>query len=108
MFAVLQTGGKQYRVCEGDFIKVERLALDKGSQVTLYQILMLGDKDKVVVGKPVIQGASVSATILDQDKTRTILVFKKRRRKHFRRKKGHRQNFTVLRIDQIEKSSLRS
>ncbi|MDR1475547.1 MAG: 50S ribosomal protein L21 [Holosporales bacterium] len=103
MFAVLKIGGKQYRVSEGDSIRVEKLPFDKGDKVALEQVLMLGDESGVSIGAPVVSNASVDATVTDQSKTRTLLVFKKRRRKHFRRKNGHRQHFMVLHIDRIKK-----
>ncbi|MCJ9427870.1 50S ribosomal protein L21 [Kordiimonas marina] len=101
MFAVVKTGGKQYRVAEGDVIKVEKLAGDAGATVTLDEVLMVGDEKGVKVGEPLIDGASVTATVLEQKKDKKIIIFKKKRRQNYRRKKGHRQEITVLRVTGI-------
>ena len=100
MFAVVRTGAKQYRVAEGDVIKVERLSGEAGDTVTLGEVLMLGG-DAPEIGAPTVAGASVAAEILEQGRDDKIIVFKKRRRQNYRRKKGHRQHLTVLRIDEI-------
>jgi large subunit ribosomal protein L21 len=97
MFAVIKTGGKQYRVASGDVIKVEKLEAEAGSTVTLDQVLMAGDK----VGTPLVAGATVSAEVIAQDRGPKIIVFKKKRRQNYRRKNGHRQDLTVLRITDI-------
>src|ERR1700744_5492016 len=97
MFAVIKTGGKQYRVVPGDVIKVERLEAEAGATVSLEEVLMLGDKN----GTPLISGASVSAEVVAQDRGPKIIVFKKKRRQNYRRKNGHRQDITVLRIKDI-------
>jgi large subunit ribosomal protein L21 len=97
MFAVIKTGGKQYRVASGDVIKVEKLEAEAGSTVTLDQVLMAGDK----VGTPLVAGATVSAEVVAQDRGPKIIVFKKKRRQNYRRKNGHRQDLTVLRITDI-------
>ena len=101
MYAVLKTGGKQYRVAKGDVIKVEKLDGEAGGKITLDQILMVGEGDKTTVGSPLVKGAKVTAEILGQDRGPKIIVFKKKRRQNYRRKKGHRQDITVLRITDI-------
>ena len=102
MFAVLATGGKQYKVAKGDTIQVEKLAGEVGDQVELANVLMVvDDDDNVNVGKPVLEGASVKAEIVDQGRHRKIIVFKMKRRKNYRRKAGHRQPFTALKIVDI-------
>ena len=97
MYAVIKTGGKQYRVAEGDTIRVEKLPGDVGSTIELDEVLMVGG-DTVRVGTPTVSGAKVTAQIVDQDRAKKIIVFKKMRRKNYRRKNGHRQPFTALRI----------
>lgn len=101
MFAVIKTGGKQYKVAKDDVIHVERLSDDAGSSVKLDQVLMVVDGDKVSVGTPILSGATVTAEIVDHDRGPKIIVFKKKRRQNYRRKKGHRQNLTVLKITGI-------
>ena len=97
MFAVVRTGGKQYRVVQGDVIKVEKLAGEAGSTITLGDVLMADGK----MGAPLVAGASVAAEIIAQDRGPKIIVFKKKRRQNYRRKAGHRQDLTVLRITGI-------
>jgi large subunit ribosomal protein L21 len=97
MFAVVRTGGKQYRVAEGDLIRVERLAGEKGGTITLGEVLMAGSK----IGAPLVSGASVAAEIVAQARGPKIIVFKKKRRQNYRRKNGHRQDLTILRITGI-------
>lgn len=101
MYAVIQTGGKQYRISEGDTLRVEKLAGDVGAEVQFGEVLMLGG-DKVAVGKPFVSGAKVTAKITAQDRAKKIIVFKKRRRQNYRRKRGHRQPFTELKITGIQ------
>jgi large subunit ribosomal protein L21 len=102
MYAVVKTGGKQYRVVPGDVIRVEKLAVEAGSLIELDQVLMLGGSGSVTrIGTPRIEGAAVSAAVLEQMRDDTVLVFKKKRRHNYRRKKGHRQHLTVLRIAEI-------
>ncbi len=101
MFAVVKTGGKQYRVAEGDVIKVEKLDGETGKNVTLDEVLMIGDDKGVKVGEPLLKGANVTAEVLEQKKDKKITVFKKKRRHNYRRKKGHRQEITVLRVKKI-------
>ncbi len=94
MYAVIKTGGKQYRVASGDVIKVEKLVGEEGSEIVFNEVLALGDK----VGKPFVEGASVKATVLKQAKADKVIVFKKKRRQNYRRKNGHRQNITIVKI----------
>ncbi len=100
MYAVIKTGGKQYRVSEGDTIRVEKLQGDVGGQIEFDQVLMLGG-EKVEVGTPLVSGAKVVAEITAQDRAKKIIVFKMKRRKNYRRKYGHRQPFTELRIKSV-------
>ena len=99
-YAVIKTGGKQFRVAAGDVIHVEKLTGESGDKVKLDQVLMVGG-DKPKVGAPLIEGASVDAEIVEQTRAPKIIVFKKRRRQNYRRKKGHRQNLTTLKINSI-------
>jgi large subunit ribosomal protein L21 len=101
MYAVVKTGGKQYRVSENDTLKVERLHGDAGDIVTLDSVLMLGDGGTVTVGEPTVAGAAVAAEIVEQARDSKIIVFKKRRRQNYRRKKGHRQHYTLLKVTEI-------
>jgi len=101
MYAVIKTGGKQYRVANGDILAVEKLDGDPGSAVALAPVLMLDDDSSSTVGTPVIEGATVSAEILEQARGDKIIVFKKKRRQGYRRKKGHRQDLTVVRITDV-------
>jgi large subunit ribosomal protein L21 len=103
MYAVVKTGGKQYKVQEGDVLRVEKLPGDVGTEITIDQVLLLADGESVSVGTPILAGAAVKAEIVDQDKAKKILVFKYKRRKRYRRKQGHRQPFTAIRIDSIQK-----
>ena len=97
MYAVIKTGGKQYRVSEGDKLRVEKIPGTVGEKVELAEVLFLGG-EKVVVGKPTVAGAKVTAEITAQDRAKKIIVFKMRRRKNYRRKRGHRQHYTELKI----------
>ena len=101
MFAVIRTGGKQYKVAPNDVIAVEKLAGEPGATVELAEVLMVGDGATVSTGTPLLSGASVSATLVEQRRADKIIVFKKKRRHNYRRKKGHRQQQTVLRITAI-------
>lgn len=101
MYAVVKTGGKQFRVAANDVIKVEKLTGDAGDMVSLDTVLMVGGEGDTQVGAPVVEGASVAAEILEQARDAKITVFKKRRRQNYRRKKGHRQPMTVLRVREI-------
>lgn len=101
MYAVIKTGGKQYRVAKDDVIVVERLAGAAGDKIELDQVLMLDDGKGPTLGTPLIDGACVAATVMDQSRGEKIIVFKKKRRKNYRRTMGHRQDLTVLRITDI-------
>ncbi|HUZ73509.1 MAG TPA: 50S ribosomal protein L21 [Stellaceae bacterium] len=101
MFAVIRTGGKQYRVAPNDLIEVEKLAAEPGATVTLDEVLMVGDGAEARAGTPTLAGAAVTAEVVAQRRSDKILVFKKRRRHNYRRKNGHRQALTVLRITGI-------
>lgn len=103
MFAVLKTGGKQYKVSQGDVIQVEKLEGNIGDVVTLDQVLMISEDEKVDVGSPMLEGSQVTGEIIDQAKGKKIIVFKKHRRKNYRRKNGHRQWITHLKITEISK-----
>lgn len=102
MYAVVKTGGKQYRVSKDDILKVERLAGEAGEVITLDDVLMVGGEGgDITVGEPNVSGASVAAEILEQARAPKITIFKKRRRQNYRRKKGHRQHLTVLKVTDI-------
>jgi large subunit ribosomal protein L21 len=101
MYAVIETGGKQYRVNQGDIIRVEKLTADVGAKVDFDRILLVGEGADVKVGSPIVDGASVSGTVVEHDRHRKIIVFKMKRRKNYRRKQGHRQDYTGVLIDKI-------
>jgi len=101
MYAVIKTGGKQYRVAAGDTLKVESLTADVGQQVRLSEILAVVDGANLRTGAPTLQGAEVVATVLAHGRHDKVTIFKMQRRKHFQKHAGHRQNFTELRIDSI-------
>ena len=101
MFAVIRTGGKQYRVQENDVIHVERLQAETGATLTLSEVLMVGGDAGTTIGTPLVDGASVSAEVLEQGRGPKILVFKKMRRKGYRRTRGHQQDLTTLKIKGI-------
>ena len=101
MYAVIKTGGKQYRVAQGDRLRVEKLAGNVGDTVSLGEVLLVGQGDGVKVGDPLVSGAKVEAKIVAQDRGKKIIIFKFRRRKNYRRKTGHRQPFTALEITGI-------
>ena len=101
MYAVVKTGGKQYRVSAGQKIKVEQIPADVGAEITLDQILMVGEGESVKIGTPVVAGATVKATVLSQGRHDKIQIFKMRRRKHYQKRQGHRQNFTEIQIVSI-------
>ena len=101
MYAVIKTGGKQYRVTLGEKLKVEQIPADVDTQITLDQILMVGEGETVKIGTPMLSGATITATVLSQGRHDKIKIFKMRRRKHYQRHQGHRQNYTELRIDAI-------
>ncbi|WP_409432083.1 50S ribosomal protein L21 [Litorimonas sp. RW-G-Af-16] len=102
MFAVIQTGGKQYKVAKDDIIIIEKLDAETGKKVTFGDVLMAGSGADVKVGAPLVSGASVTGEVIEQRKGDKVLVFKKKRRQNYRRKKGHRQNETVVKITGIK------
>lgn len=102
MYAVIETGGKQYRVNQGDVIKVEKLTADVGQKIDFDRVLLVGEGSDVKVGSPIVDGASVSGTVVEQDRGKKIIVFKMKRRKNYRRKQGHRQDYTGVLIDNIK------
>ena len=101
MYAVIKTGGKQYKVAKDDKVEVEKIAGEPGASVTLDSVLLLGDGADTTAGTPLIEGASVTAEVVEQKRTKKIIVFKKQRRKNYRRKHGHRQEVTLLKITDI-------
>jgi large subunit ribosomal protein L21 len=101
MYAVIKTGGKQYKVAKDDKIVIEKIAGETGASVSLDEVLLVGDDKSQTVGAPLVKGASVTATVLDQTRDKKIIVFKKKRRKNYRRKNGHRQDITILKITDI-------
>ena len=101
MYALVKTGGKQYRVAKDDKILVERIAADEGAEIILDDIIMLGDGDKVTVGTPRVEGAAVSAKVVSQTRGPKIIIFRRKRRKNHRRTQGHRQDLTLLQITAI-------
>jgi large subunit ribosomal protein L21 len=101
-YAVIRTGGKQYRVSEGDIVKVEKLAGEVGEKITLGDVLFVGGNDEVKIGAPLVADAKVTGEILGQVRAKKVLVFKKKRRKSYSRQHGHRQYQTTLRITAIE------
>ncbi len=101
MYAVIKTGGKQYRVSAGQKLKVEQIPADVGAEVTLDQVLMVGEGESVKVGAPLVAGATVKCTVVSHGRHDKVKIFKMRRRKHYQKHQGHRQNYTELRIDSI-------
>lgn len=101
-YAVIRTGGKQYRVSEGDLVKVEKLAGEVGATITLGDVLFIGGNGEVKIGAPLVANATVTGEIVSQAKAKKVLVFKKKRRKSYSRQKGHRQQQTTLKITGIE------
>ena len=101
MYAVIKTGGKQYRVTNGLKLKVEQIPADVGAEVTLDQVLMAGEGESVKIGAPFLAGATVKATVIAHGRHDKVKIFKMRRRKHYQKHQGHRQNYTELRIDAI-------
>ena len=102
MYAIIKTGGKQYRVAEGDVVMVEKLAANEGEAVTFDQVLTVVKDDEVVVGKPLVEGAKVTAKVEAQGKDKKILVFKYKAKSNYRKRQGHRQPFTKVVIEKIE------
>ncbi len=101
MYAIIRTGGKQYRVNPGDVVRVERLEGEVGSTVTLEDVLLVAGEGEARVGAPRLAGASVVGTVVGQDRDAKVRVFKYKKRKHYRRTRGHRQSFTAVRIDAV-------
>jgi large subunit ribosomal protein L21 len=101
MYAVIRTGGKQYRVSAGEALKIEKLDAQTGTEVVITDVLMVGQGDEVTIGAPLVPGAAVKATVLSQGKGEKVRIFKMRRRKHYRKSQGHRQCYTEIRIDSI-------
>ena len=101
MYAVVKTGGKQYKVAPGEKLKIEQIPADVGAEVTLDQVLMIGDGDNVRLGQPTVSGASVKAKVVAHGRGEKVSIFKMRRRKNYRKHQGHRQNYTELLIDSI-------
>ncbi len=102
-YAVIRTGGKQYRVSPGDVIRVEKLAGEPGAEVQFTEVLMAADDNAAVrLGAPLLSGARVTAQVVEHGKAKKILIFKKKRRKNYRRRQGHRQQFTAVRVTNIE------
>ena len=101
MYAVVKTGGKQYRITPGEKVKVEQIVADVGAEVVLDQVLMVGEGDSVRLGQPIVAGATVKATVVGHGRGDKVEIFKMRRRKHYQKHQGHRQNYTELKIDSI-------
>jgi large subunit ribosomal protein L21 len=102
MYAVIETGGKQYRVAPGMDLKVEKLSANVGENVVFDKVLLTSDGEKTQIGKPYVENAKVLARLMNQGKSRKVIVFKFRRRKHYRKKVGHRQNFALVKIQEIQ------
>ena len=101
MYAVINTGGKQYRVAAGEKLKIEQIAADVGQEIVLDQILAVGNGSDIVIGAPLVSGALVKATIVAQGRHDKVRIFKMRRRKHYQKRQGHRQNYTEVLIGEI-------
>ncbi|WP_297462501.1 50S ribosomal protein L21 [Ferrovum sp.] len=101
MYAVIKTGGKQYRVQSGEKLKVERIEAEVGSEIGLDQVLMVADGETLHVGRPLVEGAKVAATVVSHGRHDKVRIFKMRRRKHYQKHQGHRQNYTELQIGSI-------
>ncbi len=101
MYAVIKTGGKQYKVAVSEKLKVEQIPADIDAEITLDQVLTVGEGELIKFGTPLVSGASVKATVVSQGRHAKVTIFKMRRRKHYRKHAGHRQNYTELRIDAI-------
>ncbi|MBA3028427.1 MAG: 50S ribosomal protein L21 [Desulfobacteraceae bacterium] len=102
MYAIVHTGGKQYRLMEGETLRLEKLIGDVGSEVTFDRVMMVSDGENLTMGRPLLENVSVRGHIVEQGKAKKIIVFKYKRRKGYRRKQGHRQFFTTVKIDKIE------
>jgi large subunit ribosomal protein L21 len=108
VYAVIRTGGKQYKLSPGDKLKVEKIEAEKGSTVTFNEVLMVASDDKITLGTPTVENAAVTARLLNTAKDRKVLVFKKRRRKGYRRKRGHRQILSEILIEEIQFGDVKS
>ena len=103
MYAVIKTGGKQYKVTVGEKLKVEQIPAELDSQIVLEEVLMVADGDNVQIGAPLVAGAKVTATVVSHGRHDKVRIFKMRRRKHYQKHQGHRQNYTEIRVDAISK-----
>ncbi len=101
MYAVIKTGGKQYRVAAGEKLKIEQIPADIGQEITLDHVLSVGEGEQIKIGAPLVEGAVVKATVLAQGRHDKVKIFKMRRRKHYQKRQGHRQNFTQILIESI-------
>lgn len=105
MFAVIKTGGKQYRVQEKSILRIEKLPIEAGENVVFEEVLLVSGEGKVAIGSPLVTGAKVEGRVLEQMRDKKVIVFKKKRRHNYRRKKGHRQHLTVVQIEKISYSN---
>ncbi|NJM31940.1 MAG: 50S ribosomal protein L21 [Limnobacter sp.] len=102
MYAVIKTGGKQYKVAAGEKLKIEQIPADIGQEISLNEVLAVGGGEQVRVGAPLVEGASVTAVVLAQGRHDKVRIFKMRRRKHYQKRQGHRQNYTQIQIQSIQ------
>jgi len=102
MYAVIKTGGKQYKVAAGEKLKIEQIPADVGSEITIDQVLAVGEGESLKFGEPLVSGATVKATVISQGRHDKVKIFKMRRRKHYQKRQGHRQNFTEILINTIK------
>jgi len=102
MYAIVKSGGKQYKVCQGDVLRLEKIPGDVGSSVSFDKVLMFSDGENVSVGRPMLDNVTVNGHIVQQGKAKKIIVFKYKKRKRYRKKQGHRQQYTAVKIDSIE------
>lgn len=102
MYAVIKTGGKQYRVCPGQKLKIEQIPAEVGAEITLDEVLMLGEGENVKIGTPLVDGAKVQCTVIAQGRHPKLKIFKMRRRKHYQKHQGHRQNYTEIEVKNIQ------
>ncbi|MFM8152995.1 MAG: 50S ribosomal protein L21 [Polynucleobacter victoriensis] len=102
MYAVIKTGGKQYKVAAGEKLKIEQIPADVGSEITLDQVLAVGEGESLKFGEPLVSGAAVKATVISQGRHDKVKIFKMRRRTHYQKRQGHRQNFTEILINTIK------
>ncbi len=101
MYAIFRTGGRQYEAKPGQIVKLEKISGEVGENVTLDQVLLFSEGDQVRIGRPLVEGVAVKATIVEQGRLRKIVIFKHKRRKDYRKKQGHRQDFTAVRVENI-------